>query len=215
MLSIALAFLIIPPGMIVTVEAQSFEGIYLPQPIDSIAPDLEGEDYVLYPFHAGRPLYNDGDRMTAACGGICWLIVSFIGGNIGNWALTRMKTSLWWAWQNLTLSQYGVKEKFEQWVQAGNYVEVAGQNHCGTLANTDEHAPCLRKWWVNFIKAFVKRANRCSRGFRLKTTIYEFKPKPQDDKVWSCYRHTEGRNRWGQWWRTEVYFEWDARGYLQ
>ena len=29
-LSLALAFLIIHPGMIVTTEAQSFEGIYLP-----------------------------------------------------------------------------------------------------------------------------------------------------------------------------------------
>lgn len=137
-LSLALAFLIIHPGMIVTTEAQSFEGIYLPEPIDSIGSDLEGEDYGLDPIYVGRPLYYEGDRMNvaaaAACGGICGLIVSSIlvtfGIEVGWLTVQRIKATLWFKWLGLYSQHpdYSTrKQKFEQWAETHKLVDVVGK----------------------------------------------------------------------------------------
>ena len=58
-LSQGLALLIIHPGMFASAHAFPTPPDYQFEEPDSIAPDLEGEDYGLNPFYAGRPLYDE------------------------------------------------------------------------------------------------------------------------------------------------------------
>ncbi|MYC25113.1 MAG: hypothetical protein F4X56_04245 [Gammaproteobacteria bacterium] len=59
-LSLTFALLIIHPGMFASAHAFPTPPDYqFDDPVNSIAPDLEGEDYGLNPFYAGRPLYDE------------------------------------------------------------------------------------------------------------------------------------------------------------
>ncbi|MXZ55955.1 MAG: hypothetical protein F4Z14_07265 [Gammaproteobacteria bacterium] len=225
MLVVALTFLIIHPGMFATTEAQSFEGIYLQEPIVSIAPDLEGEDYGLHPFYVGRPLYADmiwlnAGHLVGILIGLGITISPFLARKLGDF------------WDHLQNHQDRVK--VTTWLQTTGYLQLIGIEECkNKTGRGQEYDDCIGERVINFTEAFVKQANKCAvepprsrrvilerSGVEVPVAWYaKFEPglNLYNSKIWSCVFIDEV---WDEDWIVSVtYYDviwtWDASPWLR
>ena len=168
-LSLALAFLIIHPGMFASAHAFPTPPDYQFEEPDSISPDLEGEDYGLNPFYAGRPLYDEDLVYPMWVWGTLkwlwkWVIVR--GGAIGFGLML-----IWWLYR-------GIKESIDHFVEAeyrddfAQFVEyLGGRGMIGATYCADEedkgkklYAKCLNGQFKEMSQSFRDHARQCEGG---------------------------------------------------
>jgi len=153
-LSLALAFLIVHPGMFANVHAYPTPPDYQFEEPDRIAPDLEGEDYDLNPFYAGRPLNED-----------------LIYPNILGWIATAALffAGIFWdeiekAWNGFTNVVH--RSRFWKWIAETGYGINLGKTYCGDKYDDEdnpEYKKCRTEKLGELIREYVKQANNCEK----------------------------------------------------
>ncbi|MXZ56201.1 MAG: hypothetical protein F4Z14_08535 [Gammaproteobacteria bacterium] len=188
-LSLALAFLIIHPGMFATAHAYIAPPDYqvFENPVDSIAPDLDGIDYNLSPFYTGRPIYGDLIFPTAACGGLCLFIIGLV--------ITGIIVAWPWIMKAFNgLDNWHHRHRFWKWMNKYGYAPNLGKTHCKALypdEDNPEYERCRAKKLKELIEEYVTQANNCDNrvwkwsGHFLYAELYYDLTHGQPE-VWSC-----------------------------
>jgi len=196
MLTTALAFLIIPPGMFVTVEAQvdsDYSFAELVSESISIAP-IEESGWT--PFHPGRLLrskYHEDDlaypmaavTALALANAIAWVLIGYFTGQTIDYVVDYVQRKLRTSWKGL--KRKSDRSAFERW--ARRYADLVGTVECKDHVNKGiRYANCVMDEWGYFIQEFVRQSNDCKSrerwwGITVRTKFY---PDVTDQTRWVC-----------------------------
>ena len=224
-LSAALAFLIVHPGMFPTVQAESDFEFSLEKYVESIDDprSLHGESLSI-PFYPGRPIY-DGDityntDLLAEFG--FWALMSTLFAALV-WTLTQILNQLANAWYGIVNSSD--RKRLREWLNKTGYGKDVGKSYCsGEEGREPDYSRCRADEVTKFIRAFAAKSTECGFETRvvghagtvpiIQTAEMHYDLAFGRPKVWVCAYVQDIPTPIGTMTIIEKHWEWDAGPYL-